>query len=943
MSRRALLLAAAAVALASGCNQGSSGPAFRLAEPSSVTLFWGYSHKSPGALHPYAAVANSGQDELVVFDPVDDAVVPAPILIRPVSIPLPAPRPAIVASAPFTAPPGSVPRPDLLVVVAAASSELQLIRTWQDPDQVNRPDPGLVPEAAVDLVGEVVALVATPTVDANGTITPDSVRVIAALADGRLAVVEYQWTPATSNPSDPTGAAAPVTTRPQPDFQAPGFHALSLAVDAAVDGGAAVAPPARPPLRNPRFLYAATLDILPSNTLGVAELDMAGSPGSWTIRALNAHAPTRLVAAFTLWERATGIPGAYDQINIPAVGLGDESSFQGTAPGAEADPVHRVYAYRDPASCGVNTPELCGIAVLDPATGDVLEDPWHPGQTPKQYLPPIAIPSIPVALVPGSPAWNPPAGDVQSESDPLGLHRFVEITTAGLRLTTGVLLVPSQDGRSYFADLARWEVPSNTYEINLAGTLASVISYRPSPTDRPQIGFYYPKDVADSDATNGSTARNAWEPTITAEPYFKLTPGFTPDDLWSVTYQGYLPAFAANRPAIIGDDSVPAGMLRVAVQASPSSQVVNVFDPALGVRVGDIVEVWTLGMSAAPGGANRCPDTTTTDLSGNGIAPIEGKIVEVTRPDEAHPGGSLVIQPGDCVPVATVNGTQCDGLTHGPWTDPTPGSTYQYNGCWGALAGTAQQVRIRASGGGNPADTTLDGKDLVLIGTGTGYAGRVTSIPLPATPQPPAFRFSNDDEGLACPLIPFPSNSAPLAIPDCDQACRLACERAAIARRARRLHLTSVYCYKASTESPDTRNYCETYFPEFAVPQASTKLPLGSFDGTPPVGPALAFSLGVQQPAVVQQTGSTIAPMMLVRDTQVIFATRSGHVPSSRYGGGANSGPATGPAGAAYFDRSYDVLWNKQGDRFRFFVPYVGNLILDASPTHTNSDTRVLR
>ena len=84
MIRRALALAAASLALATGCNKGSAGPAFRLAEPSSVALFNGYAQARTTAdgvdlLWPYVAVANSAQDELLFFDPVDDKVAPAPI------------------------------------------------------------------------------------------------------------------------------------------------------------------------------------------------------------------------------------------------------------------------------------------------------------------------------------------------------------------------------------------------------------------------------------------------------------------------------------------------------------------------------------------------------------------------------------------------------------------------------------------------------------------------------------------------------------------------------------------------------------------------------------------------------------------------------------------------------------------------------------------------
>lgn len=937
MSRRALAIAAGALALAAGCSKGSAGPAFRLAQPSSVAIFQGYSEKHLDAdgkllLHPYAAVANTGQDELVLFDPVDNTVVAAPIVIRPTSIPLPQPRPAIVASASFTPPAAGIPRPDLLVVVAQASTELQLIRTWRNADQSDLanfiPDPSLVPDKAVDLGGEVVALVATPAVDASGSPVADRVRVIAALTGGRLAVVDYQWTGDPDTPENAGGGTvAPVS--PTPTIQALGFDALALAVDASLDGRQEYTPPARPLLRNPRFLYAATPDpIPPTNVLGVAELDMAGDP-PWTIRALNAHAPTLLVAAFTLQERQTGVQGAYDQFTAPTQGTADHTSFVDTA-------ARRVYAYRDPASCGPTTSETCGIAVLDPATADVLEDPWHPGETPKRYLPPIPVPGRPVALVAGPPAWNPTAGDVVDESDPVPSpapvppefhHRYMLMSMGtGVRLTTGVLFVPSEDGRSYFADLARWEIPSNSFEIDPLGSLTTVSAYRQSETDLPQIGFYQPQNVKDADAANGLQARPDWDPTIGARFFIELTPGFTPDDLWNVTYQGYLPAFATGRPAQITVDGVTAGQLRVTVQSSPGTEVVNVFDPALGVRVGDTVEVLTVG--TGPNAKPSCPDTSVTNANGVLNAPIEGKISRIDRPDAAHPGGSLVVETADCVPIALLAGTTCDVAEHGPWTS--------MSGCWASLPGSGvQQVRIRAAGGGDPADpANLSGRSFVVVGAGTGYAGRATSAPVDG--QMP-FALANDDEALPCPLIPYPSNSNPAAIPDCDETCRSSCERAAIARRARRQYLTSVFCFKGSTESQDARNYCETYFPKFAKPQTSTRPPLGTFTGEPPTGPALAFSLGVQQPA------TRTADKLIVRDTQVIFTTASGRVPVARYGGGANNGPATGPMGAAWFDRSYDVSWDKQPDRYRFYVPHVGNLILDASPAHINSDTRVLR
>ncbi len=46
--------------------------------------------------------------------------------------------------------------------------------------------------------------------------------------------------------------------------------------------------------------------------------------------------------------------------------------------------------------------------------------------------------------------------------------------------------------------------------------------------------------------------------------------------------------------------------------------------------------------------------------------------------------------------------------------------------------------------------------------------------------------------------------------------------------------------------------------------------------------------------------------------------------------------------GATYFDRSY---WDPSAssDRYRLFVPFLGNVVLDATPAVGNSDTHVLR
>jgi hypothetical protein len=879
--RRALV--ALALASLAACERGSAGPSLRLAQPSAVAVFSGYAPRH-GVLWPYAAVANSAQDELILFDAVDDKVVSAPIVLRPLSVPVGAPRPALLAAASFAPPGVEEERPSLLVVATAGSSQLQLVRTWHAAgcEPACPTGPGLADEEPIELGSEILALVAAPAVDAGGAVLPDRVRVVAALAGDaiaapRIAVVEYQWTGDPVTGSAESVGGAPVAT------QEVEFQGLSLAVDP----------------RDPRFAYAASVDPIVGGVFGVAQIDLRGSPPPLTVAAIDAKAPTRLVAAFTLRERALDRRGAYDQYaQTPAAEL--EQAFR---PDASA----RVYAWRDPGACGPKTEVACGVAVLDPAALDVLEDPWNPGQTPKRYLPPITLPSRPVAMIVGPPAAHPPSSDnVRPPGDDRTVPaRFMSLDPNTPRVTTGVLLLPSADGRNYFADLARWETPSSAFEL-AQGSGTGVSSFRPSSSALPRIGFY-PR-----------ASGLAWDPTINAATYLQLTPGFTPTDDWTVTFQGYLPDFASSRVVQVesreDDPSLEVGALRLAFQYVPPgtttrTQVVNVYDPAYGVRVGDIVEFWTDGRSDSD--TPECPDTTST--SGSPAAPIEGKIVAISRPDGAHPGGSLVVQKGDCVPWARGSVTECLDEERGPWTSIEDGE------CWNLLRNRPRQARIRAGSGAPGAE------EFVVVGAATGYAGRAVSSPdTPASS--PTFAFSNEDEAAlvaACTLIPYPSN--PGSVPACEGACRTACEQAAIARRARRLHLTSIYCTQAASGA-----YCRERFPAFERPgDDAAPFP-------PPEGPALAFSLGWKPlPGAPEQ--------LLTRDTRVSFRTRSGRVPASRWGGGGGDGPATLPTGGAYFDRTAKMAWDKADERYRFFVPYVGNLVLDLSPARENDETRVLR
>ena len=105
----------------------------------------------------------------------------------------------------------------------------------------------------------------------------------------------------------------------------------------------------------------------------------------------------------------------------------------------------------------------------------------------------------------------------------------------------------------------------------------------------------------------------------------------------------------------------------------------------------------------------------------------------------------------------------------------------------------------------------------------------------------------------------------------------------------------------------------------------------------PPSGPVLAFKLDWTA------ASASALRQLLIRDTQLIFATHSGYSPASRYGAGVNGGPGTHPMGAVYFDRSQDLDWDKRSEGYRFFTSYVGDVVLDVSPAHSNSGVKVLR
>jgi hypothetical protein len=853
LSARSLAALAVCGALAAGCSSTKVKSGLGLWQPGSVAVFNGYTLKNAG-LHPYVAVANTGRDEVVLVDAVDDAPVPAPILFRPLAIVVGQPRPTEVLAASLGDATATAPLADLLVVRSAGSSVLQVVKTWVLGGEAA--DPRVLPALDVDLAAgatdaEVLAMVAAPVPLSDGvggfTAAPGRVRVVAALSGQRLSVVEFTRQP---DGSITPGAAVVQELSLPVGGAAARFDAVSLAVNPAL----------------PQLVYAATLDPIPTaagTVEGVAELDASLAPGAWTWRGLDARAPTRLVAAWTLRERLAN--SAADGVDA-----------------LEATARDRVYAYLDPTRCGATQRVGCGIAVIDPASGQLAADP----AAAMPYMAPIAVPAVPVALVVSAPPVKPPS---QSAEESVFAAPYMRISPgSGVRLTTAVLEVPATDGHVYFVDLARWAIPNDGSILRLASTRTAVTSAVAGVADEQRIGLW---DVTPLSASPPSAAVLQ----LTGTPLrdaIAVVPGYTPSDTWTATWQGVLPGLA-TRSGETGPVGDGRPWLALQVHTADSSgtvrptQIVRVYDPTLGIHVGDLADVATSGLSGCPG-------------------VLEARIAALGAPDAARPGGHLVLDELACVPPSSATGTE----------DCT--ARDEFRACAPALA--AGQARL---------PVTLYAGDLVVSSDGLGYAGRaplVTPEQLAASPDAPELEYrldylspdGLDEDALAalCPLVPWPwADPFPASPPSvtCDDACRARCEQLVLARKARRIYHVSDRCGDLVTDAT-----CHQLWPDLPFPQAN--------------GPALLTRFGLRQKATTPD-----AP--ITRGLGVVFATRSGITPASRYP--STTATPTLPAGAAVFDRS--AIAGKEEDGYRVFVPYADGHVLDFSPSLGSNTPVVIR
>lgn len=903
-SRNALLLLA--LAASAGCGGSAAKPDLGLVSPGGVAVFRGLTIKNAAdPAHPYVAVANSGRDELIFIDALDDEPVLAPVLVRPLAAPtLPGePHPTMLASAALHDGPNAdgTGLPDLLVVVSPGSSRLQLVATWDLATHVVEPlAPDPLDLGALAPGAQVLAVLGVPVLEPGATagtwqVARGRARVVASLAGGRLAVVDF------ARQAD--GSIAPSGT---PVLQDLGFDALSLAESPDHDR-----------------LYAATVDeVIPgSGVRGVGELDTTGAVGSWTIRALDARVGTKLVAAAKLSER---IPGTTDD-------------FCTGTPCTPANDTLRVYAFLDPAACGRTARVSCGLAVIDPSRGGLAADPL--GEMP--FLAPMAVPTIPLAIAISGPTQRPPTDAAGDAIYSIAGGYMLLAPGSGQVATTAVAVLPSGDGRVYMVDLGRWHIPNNASLLRTStrtsitgGSVFSPSLVEPDPENpgeylvRPslrRLGLWNTDELADADRPTDALASTS----AGIVRAVRITPGYTATDTWTVMYQGPLPGLSARA----GQTGQTAdGRLWLAVQspvprADGSTQLIDVarlFDPSLAVHVGDIAQL-------APASTVTACLTTDPSTDTPSTTSYETRIAAILPPSAEYPGGAVALDEAQLIDLR--NPVASERLPATPE-------------CIAALKQVAPAgnmlVTIRAAG-------------LIAGGASMGYAGRPQLQDDPTVGDPFSLTYATlapaplGEDGISCPAVPWPAEAygpnAPAAFTACtDEACRSGCERLLLARKARRFYYLSDKCQVFDLAHGDTDPATATSGCYYDWRDIYTELPDAS-------GPVVSFRLGCAE-ATADASGNVIRDPVtgkaiespcteLERDMALSFITQSGISYSYRGPPSGTNAAASFPVAAVPFDRS--PYPGKQADGYRFFVTYSENFLLDTSPAAAYSTSTVIR
>jgi hypothetical protein len=649
-------------------------------------------------------------------------------------------------------------------------------------------------------------------------------------------------------------------------------------------------------------VYASTLDPLTSSSgatvFGVAEIDVSGGPTAtvWPVRGLSALAPTRLVAAFTVNEWARQSDGQV---------VSDLNTYDPTA--------HlRVYASLDPSGCGPDTAIDCGVAILDPAStldrlgGNLLPDPAQelPYVAPIPLGNPFVAAALPVAFAPAGP---PAAGDQRGVSTDKLVPTILQAPLTGQQQTSAILASPSTDGLGHWFDLGHFAALSDTSTLR-TGTRTSVVASsmrQQTGTIDPELPSTFTPAILGvwGPTALGATTQEVWFTPATMAPLIQVTPGYTPTDSFTVTWQGTLPGLARRRAIFTPASGTTP--LTVALQegpaAGPFSALVRVYDATLGIKANDIVEVWLDDPSVCTGTTIHNPGIT-----GDQRPTFEARVIDFLPPDPARwPGGALTLGP--------LQG-RIDTTDITKRLDP--------------------QCII---GAGATAFVTVRASEFVVAGVRLGYVGRLgpPTSDVPGTPY--VLQWSDESQFAACTVVPWNTawETGATPAPACDATCRTTCDGLLKARRSRRLFYLVDQCPNPGLVGNGVADECTTNYPQLL--DATKK----SWARHLPTGPALTFTLGE---SVAPASG---VPFGLVRGTVLAFGTQSGLVPASRrpYAGGTTVA-AEAPMGVVGFDRSNTTVCpacaGRENDGARFFVPYPDE-VSDMSFGTTATDVRSIR
>jgi hypothetical protein len=447
--------------------------------------------------------------------------------------------------------------------------------------------------------------------------------------------------------------------------------------------------------------------------------------------------------------------------------------------------------------------------------------------------------------------------------------------------TTAVGLVASDDGKVYFLDLGRFKAVTATTTLRgLGATVATptaVESSSETTQRRRRLWVHDAGGVFVPDLATGTADLT------TAATLVGRTPGWTRSTTWTMSYQGELPDLA-SRAAEAGTDAGGSPWLALQVgYGTPRrlAEVVKLWHPVLGVRAGDIAVIKAAGVPGCVG--TPPPGTPDTALEESIQREFELPIAALLPPSAEYPGGAVSLS----APVAASPETLAAWITcHEGLTSST-----------GIL--TRLSATIRAGG--------------FVVTSGVGYAGR----PQEVAPGSWAYALEYPAEGedalaAACPLVDWDGTSAPPLLA-CDAACRDTCERAVLARKARRVHNNFEDCSTDGDEAWRTGE-CATRF-------GSPTSPV--FDG-----PAVSFRVGVQE----VDAGAGTEP---VRGMSLAVSTAGGETPFAP----TVTGSPYLASSAVAFDRSTE----NAAAGYRFLVSYTGDMVLDTSPHSSSPDVVVLR